>query len=172
METMPDEAVQAAKFEVAKLLLERLPFFLIVTSGFCLIQIFTWGGISTYWPAGLWILYSLGVIVPGWLLIRRLSVTYAVVGINQKLVEDINNLAIVLAFMTGLIWAFDSFVQFYLREPNQWLYVSALAAIAVISAGLLSYNLKAALLGAVVILLPLLIEVSIAGSGANLYFMC
>lgn len=172
METMSDEAVQAAKFEVAKLLLERLPFFLMVTSGFCLIQVFTWGGISTYWPAGLWILYSLGVIVPGWLLIRRLSVTYAVVGINQKLVEDINNLAIVLAFMTGLIWAFDSFVQFYLREPNQWLYVSALAAIAVISAGLLSYNLKAALLGAVVILLPLLVEVSIAGSGANLYFIC
>ncbi|WP_438951530.1 hypothetical protein [Porticoccus sp.] len=171
METIADEAKQIARFEVAKLLLERLPFFLVVTSGFCLMQILTWGGLSVYWPMVLWVLYSLGVIVPGWLLIRRLSVTYTVVGINQKLVEDINNLAIVLAVMTGLIWVFASFVQFYLREANQWLYLTALVAIAVINAVLLSHNLKAALLGVVVIMLPLLIQISFVGSEATLYFM-
>lgn len=167
---MESLAVNSTRFELAHLLLERLPLCLGITAGFSLVQVFAWANSSLSWPLAAWCLFAVAVFSGGWLLIRRLEGAFKVVGMNAKLVEDINNLAIVLSIAVGLIWASASLVQFYARSSEQWLYFSILIGAAASSGMLFNYCIKASLISVGMVLLPCTVQVYLSGHESSLYF--
>ncbi|WP_461518595.1 putative bifunctional diguanylate cyclase/phosphodiesterase [Porticoccus sp.] len=170
MKNTDDLAAQSTRFEIAQLLLDRLPLCIGVTAGFCVVQVFAWMNASLSWPLALWCLFAVLVFSCGWLLIRRLSETYQLMGINAKLVEDINNLAVVLSVALGLVWAFASVIQFYLRDSDHWLYFSTLIGAAASTGMLFNYNIRASLISVGMVLLPCTVQVYLSGHAASLYF--
>ncbi|WP_461481043.1 putative bifunctional diguanylate cyclase/phosphodiesterase [Porticoccus sp.] len=170
MKATEELATQATRFEIAHLLLDRLPLCLGVMAGFCVVQVFAWVNSSLSWPLVLWSGYAVAVFVGGWLLIRRLAETHQLVGINAKLVEDINNLAVVLSIALGLVWAFASVIQFYLRDSDHWLYFSTLIGAAASSGMLFNYSMRASLISVAMVLLPCTLQVYLSGHDASLYF--
>ncbi|MEZ5528862.1 MAG: EAL domain-containing protein [Porticoccaceae bacterium] len=169
-EITEDVVAQSTRFEIAHLLLERLPLCLGVSAGFSFLQAVAWVKNTSAWPLALWCLFAVATFLAGWLLSRRLAMSYQVIGLNAKLVEDINNLAVVLAVVVGLVWLFASIIQFYARGSDQWLYFSILIGAAASTGMLFSYNIRASLISVGMVLLPCIIQVSLSGHETSLYF--
>lgn len=171
MERTTDYIGEPTSFEMAGLMLHRLPLCLGVTAGFCLILAYAWQQVFTTWQMLAWGLFSVSILIIGWLLIQRLSASLSAVGMTIKLVEDINNFTVVLAAATGLIWVFASAIQFYHHGSDQWLYLSIVIGAAGCGGMLFSYNIKAALLNVGMVLLPCTLQVYLADQNASAYFV-
>ncbi|MEH6617327.1 MAG: EAL domain-containing protein [Porticoccus sp.] len=171
MKRTADQINESTSFDMAGLMLNRLPFCLGVTAGFCLILAYAWQQEFSTWHMIAWCAYAVSVFIIGWWLIRRLSESLNVVGMTIKLVEDINNLTVVLAVATGMIWILASGLQFYHQGSDQWLYLSILIGAAASSGMLFSYNIKAALIKVGMVLLPCTIQVYLADQNASAYFV-
>ncbi|MBQ0712804.1 MAG: EAL domain-containing protein [Porticoccus sp.] len=171
MERTAGQVSESTSFDMAGLMLHRLPLCLGVTAGFCLILAYAWQQVFSTWQMIAWSAYAVSVFIIGWWLIRRLSESLNAVGMTIKLVEDINNLTVVLAIATGLIWIWASGLQFYHRGSDQWLYLSILIGAAASSGMLFSYNIKAALIKVGMVLLPCTIQVYLADQNASAYFV-
>ncbi|TNF07795.1 MAG: phosphodiesterase [Gammaproteobacteria bacterium] len=170
MDTTEELAAQSTRFEIAQLLLERLPICLGVTAGFCLVQVFAWVSNFISWHLVVWSVFAVSVLAGGWLFIRRLSETYKFVGMNVRLVEDINNLTLVLSIAVGIIWATASVIQFFAQGSDHWLYFSIIIGAAASSGILFNYNIRASLISVAMVLLPCTVQVYLSGHEGSLYF--
>ncbi len=171
MESIEHCPGESTRFEMADLMLKRLPLCLGVTAGFCLIMAYAWQQIFSTWQMVVWCLYVTSILMGGWWLIRRLSSGLQVKGMTVKLVEDINNLTLVLAVATGLIWVLASALQYTHQGAEQWLYLSILIGAAASSGMLFSYHFKAALTKVAMVLLPCTLEVYFTAQGNSAYFV-
>lgn len=170
MDTTEELAAQSTRFEIAQLLLERLPICIGVTAGFCLVQAFAWVSNLFSWHLIAWSIFSIALLIGSWLLVRRLSETYKFLGMNVRLVEDINNLAVVLSIAVGLIWSSASVIQFFAQSSDHWLYFSIIIGAAASSGILFNYNIRASLICVAMVMLPCTIQVYLSGHESGLYF--